>query len=633
MPFYRLTPLYRFNPLPADMSPLPRRFSLSPGAARRAAVRRLPALVCALLLWAPTTAFAQEDPSKQPVLPDIAPRVVEIRGQLEISFPSLQRQPLIGFNPPPQVVPIPPDRKPWADAYKQAKADLPPSPLRPPQAPEVSPLKLRTPRNGEVEGSFGRYVSRLFRARTDWVVSPQAALYTRLDYRGTEGHQPDYLGTEAVDASFDALEGLVGLQTTTRGAVMGVEVDGFLNDFPLYAASLRLGAAAAGDAPGRRGQGLGSALWLRTQGATPLDGRLRLHYGQATYRTDYGDDLDDPAYRRTERRLTADGALAAPLGEATEARVEARAATAGLDAGGFVGNTTRLLDAMGGFHYRYGPSFDLAVGLRVLTFTSGAQHPGAEPSGAARGTYVAPDLRLNFYPDNRVTFYVQNRPRLEFNTLADLFRQNPYLVNEPLVLPTVRTLNAEGGGEVFLGPAEVALRVGYLRSPNFLYFERATEAEAGGYDHGFFVARYDRTEVLHVGGDVSVVLPAGLNASVGLTYRQGRLLDADADKPDAPDAIPNFAPLVGRAALSYAFLDNRGLVQLNGVFERARYRDRAQSRRLGDFFDLDVALSYNLSTALGVVVRAENLSAGYLERWDRYEQAPFVLMGGFRVLW
>ncbi|MEX1055354.1 MAG: hypothetical protein WED81_04960, partial [Rhodothermales bacterium] len=62
-------------------------------------------LFLAGLAIAPAYVRGQDDPNR-PVLPDIAPRVVEIRGQLEISLPSLQRQPLMGFNPPPPVAPI-----------------------------------------------------------------------------------------------------------------------------------------------------------------------------------------------------------------------------------------------------------------------------------------------------------------------------------------------------------------------------------------------------------------------------------------------------------------------------------------------------------------------------------------------
>ena len=76
---------------------------------------RMAALIPVAVL-ALRTASAQ-DP--QPVLPNLAPREVEIRGQLVIQFPALERQPLIGFNPPPRIPTIPADRRPLVEEYKQ----------------------------------------------------------------------------------------------------------------------------------------------------------------------------------------------------------------------------------------------------------------------------------------------------------------------------------------------------------------------------------------------------------------------------------------------------------------------------------------------------------------------------------
>ena len=78
-------------------------------------------------------AFARQDT----VLPDLAPREVEITGDLTIAFPTLRRQPIVGFNPPPRVPDIDSNRRPFTEAYGQASADLPPSPLQAPEPPSV----------------------------------------------------------------------------------------------------------------------------------------------------------------------------------------------------------------------------------------------------------------------------------------------------------------------------------------------------------------------------------------------------------------------------------------------------------------------------------------------------------------
>src|SRR5690625_5734953 len=73
-----------------------------------------------------------QDQEEAPALPDIAPRTVEIRGQLEINFPALERQPLVGFNPPPRIIDLT-NRLPYMEPYRISAAELPASPLQPPE--------------------------------------------------------------------------------------------------------------------------------------------------------------------------------------------------------------------------------------------------------------------------------------------------------------------------------------------------------------------------------------------------------------------------------------------------------------------------------------------------------------------
>ena len=110
----------------------------------------LTVFLLALFCLGTTPAWAQQD-STQTLLPDISPREVEIRGELQIAFPSLIRQPLIGFNPPPRVPELPAGRRPFIEDYKLASADLPNTPLGQPDPPEVSSLSDLDPVNGEFE--------------------------------------------------------------------------------------------------------------------------------------------------------------------------------------------------------------------------------------------------------------------------------------------------------------------------------------------------------------------------------------------------------------------------------------------------------------------------------------------------
>ena len=125
-------------------------------------------LLFLLALSTPAETLAQADTTRT-VLPDIAPREFEIRGPLEISFPSLRRQPLVGFNPPPRVPNISEGRRPYVETFREASSMLSSSTLDRPQPP--SALQAVDPAQGEVEVYAGRYYSRGARARVTLPVS------------------------------------------------------------------------------------------------------------------------------------------------------------------------------------------------------------------------------------------------------------------------------------------------------------------------------------------------------------------------------------------------------------------------------------------------------------------------------
>lgn len=588
-------------------------------------------LVGVWMLGLPSPGFAQDDDDpNRPVLPDIAPRVFEIRGQLEIAMPSLERQPLIGFNPPPPVVPIPPDRHPFVESYKQESLDLPPSPLQPPQPPTVASLISRPPRNGLIEGAAGRYVSRMIRFRSEWPLSDPVAVYSGLDYNGSDGHEP-FDNLENARASFDALDALVGLQYVASSAAVGMEVDGFFNNYMLFGAEPSVGAGNfSDDPPDREGRGGGVTAWVRTQAASAFDLDARLRYGTTSYET---------------QALASSGSSQASLFDTRESSIEAEADLSipfaprqSVQAdGGFTGigrdddapaETIRMFDGGAGIKLTAGRGFELEALGRVMTFTA-ADHKELESGefvGGGGDTYFSADVLVNLYPTEGLRLYAQNRPHAERHTLNSIYRTNPYLVDAPVVQPTIYTIDARGGAQFVRGLFEAGVYAGYKIAPNFLYFERASETDAYGYGSDLIAGRYDEVAIMEIGGDVSINLTAGLNATVGMTVRDGELVDEEIE-------IPYFGPLRGYGSISYAFADGRAFVQATGHYESARYVDAVQSRRLGDFFDMDLEGSLDLTPSLGIVARMHNLSAGFLERWEGYPQSPFVLMGGVRVRW
>ena len=110
-----------------------------------------------LLALLPLAAAAQPEPEQ---LPDLTPRAFEIRGDLQISLPNLERQPLRGFAPPPRTYVVPGSRQTYVAPYGQRLDGLPADGLAAPAPPAVATL---APLTGRIDAGFGRYLSRLGR--------------------------------------------------------------------------------------------------------------------------------------------------------------------------------------------------------------------------------------------------------------------------------------------------------------------------------------------------------------------------------------------------------------------------------------------------------------------------------------
>lgn len=580
-------------------------------------------LLSLMLLLSASAVQAQDQ-----TLPDLAPREVEIRGELKIAFPKLERQPLLGFNPPPLIPELPANRHPFVEEYKQTAADLPPSPLQRPEPPEVSPLAGRTPINGEFEAGGGRYLSRFGRARIGVDVTERAVLLARLDYRGTDGDVVvvDNLGAGDIRNAFDSFEGAVGLQTYGPRVSGGLLLDGFRDAYTRFGTVFCGRECLHGNTAliGRGGQG---TAWLRSRPGGRISYALEARYNRSRFAPEQTETAL-PETIREERRGTLKGALTAALSRG-QFWTQLSASRAGLDEGDALGNTASWLDGGLGLRVSLPENITFAqpttvrVGGRLFATT--ARQPNDETT---RRVFGSLDLRLDVYPLPGLNLYLQNRPGITERTLADVYQINPYLFTEPEVMPETRLVDAELGTHYFYGPVQLAARVGYERLPDHLYFEElGEEANPAGLlaRSGDLVAQYADVRVTRLGGEVSLVLPAGVQATTGLTYRDGQLADTNAD-------IPHFAPLVAHGQLSWAFAHGKGLLQARTEYEGRRYLDLARTTRISPFFDLDVQAGYQLTEWIGVTARVENLST-HRERWRGYPLSPTVFMGGLRVRW
>lgn len=574
---------------------------------------------------APIPAAAQDE-DDEPVLPDIAPREIEIRGTLEISLPSLERQPLSGFNPPPRIPDIPDDRTPHIGTYDQDRSDLP---LQMPEPPGLAAQleQPAPPLSGELAAGGGRYFTRFANGQVWLPLSTYESLTVAGDYRGSSGFEP-FTETPNVETPFDTFEALVNLQSRRDGFSLNANLEGYFDTYTLYGATPntqnpRLPILV--DQPDRQGAHLAGNLDLATHGLV----ELRLYAGVSG--TGYETSIyttDDEAPRVAERRIRGGGALAVPVGTA-HATVDADFEMAGLDPDGRFTNDVTSLDAGLGARILTRPELRLDAGGRFLLASIG---PAPRPDLTARSSarFLVPSFSLDWTVGPSASVFAKNTPGVAPHPLAELFGENPYLFDAVTVQPSLRTTDASAGLRLFSGPFQMVTRGGYRHVVSYQYFASGASVSSStdplAYEEGVFVPRYGSARIAHAGAEVSLQRMNGIEVSLGATYRHGRLTDGDT-------VIPHFAPVVGQAVLSYAFLDQRGWLQLTGRFEGARYVDRAERTQLDPFVDLDFEASYDITPSLGLIVELHNITGGSLERWSRYPRPPLVLTSGLRVQW
>lgn len=575
-----------------------------------------------LLASAPAGSSLAQQADTSSVLPDIAPREVEIRGQLEISLPSLRRQPLVGFNPPPRIPPISVERRPWVGDYKQESADLPGSPLQSPEPPPTLTGANFPPARGMVAAWGGRYYSRSVRARLNGSLSEASQGYARITYDGLDGHTPDGAPPELQTPS-DVFDGEIGFHRYGQRLSVGLTGEGFYESYTLFAAQPDPRFPRVITEPVRKGGGGTGQLSVRTLGTGPVEVDAAAWYGNARYQTRRFDDpdLDGALLTRAQQHLGLEGSLTVPRTTPDlwlEADVQQIGLADDLDAarGGSIAAGVALRQQQ--YHLRLGARY-LGAWSDVADLRSDAQ----------RIDRVAPDVRLDVYPTQGVRVYAQNRPHVETPTLADVYAEIPYLVSQPEMRPSVTWLNAEGGVQVYAGPVQIVGRGGYRDVRQYRYVQAPSPTRLpgpDGYRTGLFQLQYADARITHVGADLSVVLPGMVHATLSGTYRNGTFSSLDG-------AIPYFADVVGEATVSFSFAQSRGLLQVTGRYERLRPIDRFETGTAPPFVDLDTHLSFDVSDHIGLLAHVDNVGFGYNEYWRSYPQSPSVIGAGVRVRW
>ena len=585
---------------------------------RMKAMKAFAGMALLVVVGLPTGLFAQ-DPGDPLVLPDLTPREIEIRGDLIISFPSLVRQPLIGFNPPPRIPDIAPNRRPYVSDYKQSSQDLPDSPLRTPTPPSVTALSGGERAFAEAEVTTGNYFNRTARLRAGYPVGEGTGIELDVDYSGSNGSTV-FDDFDDITNEFNSFDGRVDLRHSSRQFKGSVSVSGFSDTFNLYPLGTVETAPSFNLAPDRQINSIGAEVGLGTGTASNVRVETSFGFAQTLMDTDLATagTIPNNLLERTEQSIKGAAAVTVPVGNSSIV-VDGRGGLNRLDSGETDEEQNMFITAGARYRTLIGNSVELSVGGKVMAIS-------IEDVTTRDATYLAPSVRLTLSPNPWVDLYAQNEPVAHNNTVASISRTNPYLIDQPLLEPTIFPVNAEAGVKIYSGQIRVVARAGYQDSPNFSYFRRSTTAEISEATGAFTSIGYADASVISGGGDVSVALPGRLSVTVGGSYRYAQFENSN-------DPVPYYSPVVGSLSVSYSTPGNKVLLQAGTEYTGERFVDRSQTRKLDDQFDLNFSGIYNVTSNLGVAVRASNILSDDLESWENYIQSPIRIGAGLRLLW
>lgn len=565
--------------------------------------RTFPLLALAVLLIAAPAVYGQDPDTTQ--LPEIAPREIEIRGERQIDLPSLERQPLTGFASPSPLPTVPTDRTPYVGSYRQTLDDLPES-LPIPETVSEPMQPAADPAQGFLEGGAGRYLSRFFEGRLGVPLSANDRLSIHGHYTGAEDNPDD-----------DMADARIRYQHSQEGVQITADAYGGAQRYALFGA-----VSPSNSTPEREAFTGGGAFRLQTTGDLPTWGEMR--YDHRQYTSNLG--TSDVVFAQRQLSLTGSSTLPLPLRPHLNGTF--RRSWFGGDA---PENTGFSLDAGGQLTAYETESTTITVGARALAYDTPAL-PTRSQIDNADATFFVPSVRAEWYLGKRTRLHAHNRPRLGDTSLDQLYATNPYAQHAPSLEPTLETTNAEAGLTVGLGKVRVVAAAGYRYAPVYRYFSYLTKSDTqSNTQSGLYQVKHDPARILHGRGQIALEGVEGVEASMGVSLRDGKL---NGMLKDADPEIPSFARVTADAMLAVSFAGGDGFLEAQTRFEGPRYADFDQTERLGSYFTLNLDGSYALNDEVDVIARAERLSSkNTLTLWKDHPHPPAQISVGLRLNW
>lgn len=520
------------------------------------------------------TPLAAQD-SGSPLLPDIDPQDIEIRGDFVARFSGITRQPILGFSPKPRVFRMDPNRMPYLESQAEVVASLPISDIDRPQAPSYTSPTFPKRHRVLTTAGFGNYWTPEANVHGELQVSDRSKLLFRTSFLSSQGQE------EAQPTSFRLLNGDLSLVRSTSSrsrltvGAYGRHDFNYLNAEPGLSAVVNNQSQAGGHLTWRTQRNPFSQSELHVK-----SGYTALPFGNSETRLDAGLSHSFTLPRigqwlsmglRTENGLTGwavnEGRFAyhARIGSGIQTTIGARA---------FYG-----WDEVNGATFFAAP--DVSVHFK---HASGVMLVG-ELGGAMRTTGLATDTEFNrFYS---AYTYSQNETSWHARGLAQF--------------ATVTGVRVEVGADYGIHP-----RIGF--------YERAGANLTRSYAEG---------SVLKVHSSASVDIVPELFTAFGTVYVQNAFLKNDIRIP----FHETYGANAGISARPTAKILAEAWVESNGP----RTIDRAGTENRS-FTLVNAKLDVRFSRTFGLYVKGTNLLNRSYTPWVGYPMLPIQAYGGFTLL-
>ncbi|OZC02853.1 hypothetical protein [Rubricoccus marinus] len=540
-----------------------------------------------LFLLGAASAASAQDPTPDPRVPSLTPREFEIRGDVRVALPQIERQPLSGFGPPPRNYVVPADRAAVTAAYDPDLADLPALVLAPPSQPDADIL---VPERLRAEGTYGNSAARTGRFNLALPVA-SGQLLADADYDGLGASD------DADEVGFDRLSG--GASIRTGGAVQfELFGRGLFDRYGLPGIRERQNLTST---PIRSLTQFEGGVGVEGLGATPflLQARYsadRLEPENASLMSGIGED-------QSAGQVDARGEITL----FDRVRVDAGGGVIGLDGG--LGQDVQYGAAGAAIRLGRPGGPELTLGARGLAYTV------ASGAGDGDATAIAPIVDLSIPAGPTIRLFASNDPMLVTRGLADHFQVNPFATAQPVLAPDVLRVNARAGAEITNGPVRLRGFAHYVEAPTWLVFDRSGD--------GLFIEGYESVRVQGVTAEAAIVSRSGISFEAGVTLRESRISDSG-----GVNVIPFYAPNTARAGVQVPF--SRGRLALTAYRVAERPADRADRTSAPAYGVLSADARFDIASMISVVAQADRL-AGTVEEWPGYRLPGTTVRAGLRV--